>query len=148
MARLGTSALNALEQRVSEHIAGNEDELVALLQRLIGFDTVAADIGASAGEVAPLQGYLAERLRDRGADVTLTEPDALALAGHPFIADGFSFAGRPQLVARFAGTGGGRTLLLNGHVDVVSVEPRDAWTSIRSAARCATRPSSGAAPAT
>ena len=39
--------------------------------------------------------------------------------------DGFSFAGRPQLVARFAGAGGGRTLLFNGHVDVVDVEPLD-----------------------
>ena len=43
------------------------------------------------------------------------------------IPEGFSFAGRPQLVARFAGAGGGRTLLLNGHIDVVSVEPRDRW---------------------
>ncbi len=48
-------------------------------------------------------------------------------AGHPMVPDGFSFAGRPQLAARFAGRGGGRTLLLNGHVDVVSVEPRDRW---------------------
>ena len=43
------------------------------------------------------------------------------------IPEGFSFAGRPQLVARFAGAGGGRTLLLNGHIDVVSVEPRERW---------------------
>jgi acetylornithine deacetylase len=32
-------------------------------------------------------------------------------------------------VARFRGAGGGRSLLLNGHVDVVSVEPRAAWTA-------------------
>lgn len=42
---------------------------------------------------------------------------------------GFSFAGRPQLVARFAGAGGGRTLLLNGHIDVVDAEPYAAWSS-------------------
>jgi acetylornithine deacetylase len=39
-----------------------------------------------------------------------------------------TFEGRPQLVARFPGSGGGRTLLLNGHVDVVDVEPRSDWT--------------------
>ena len=39
-----------------------------------------------------------------------------------------TFEGRPQLVARFRGSGGGRTLLLNGHVDVVEVEPRADWT--------------------
>jgi acetylornithine deacetylase len=38
------------------------------------------------------------------------------------------FDGRPQLVARFAGAGGGRSLLLNGHIDVVSGEPKARWT--------------------
>jgi len=42
---------------------------------------------------------------------------------------GLDFAGRPQLIATRPGTGGGRSLVLNGHIDVVSAEPRDAWTS-------------------
>jgi acetylornithine deacetylase len=41
--------------------------------------------------------------------------------------EGFSFEGRPQLAARFEGAGGGRTLLFNGHIDVVSIEPRERW---------------------
>jgi acetylornithine deacetylase len=44
------------------------------------------------------------------------------------IPNGFTFTGRPQLVARFAGAGGGRSLLLNGHVDVVDAQPTHAWT--------------------
>ena len=116
------------ERRVCEHIAQRQDELVALLQALIGFDTVATDIGASGGELGALQELLAARLRESGAQVTVEEPDAAIAAGHPFAPDGFTFDGRPQLVARFAGAGGGRTLLLCGHVDVVSVEPRDAWS--------------------
>ena len=44
------------------------------------------------------------------------------------VPDELTFEGRPQLVARFRGSGGGRTLLLNGHVDVVDVEPRGDWT--------------------
>ena len=43
------------------------------------------------------------------------------------IPPGFTFAGRPQLVARFPGGGGGRTLLFNGHIDTVGIEPRDRW---------------------
>ena len=42
---------------------------------------------------------------------------------------GLDFDGRPQLIAQFPGAGGGRSLLFNGHIDAVSVEPRDAWTS-------------------
>jgi acetylornithine deacetylase len=41
--------------------------------------------------------------------------------------EGFTFEGRPQLVARFAGAGGGRTLLFNGHVDTVGIEPEAGW---------------------
>lgn len=120
--------MDALERRVCDHIERRADELVALLQALIAFDTVAADSGSSGGDVAALQRLLAERLERRGAQVTVEEPDVAVVAGHPFVPDGFSFAGRPQLVARFAGAGGGRTLLMCGHIDVVSVEPRDAWS--------------------
>jgi acetylornithine deacetylase len=38
------------------------------------------------------------------------------------------FDGRPQLIARFAASGGGRSLIFNGHIDAVSAEPVDAWS--------------------
>jgi acetylornithine deacetylase len=38
------------------------------------------------------------------------------------------------MAARFAGSGGGRSLLFNGHIDVVPSEPRDRWTSDPNAA--------------
>ena len=43
--------------------------------------------------------------------------------------DGLDFVGRPQLAARLRGAGGGRSLLLNGHIDAVSAEPVGQWTS-------------------
>ena len=62
-----------------------------------------------------------------GADVDVWEPRPEDVRGRqvPFELD---FDGRPQLVARFAGAGGGRSLLLNGHIDVVSGEPKARWT--------------------
>jgi acetylornithine deacetylase len=119
--------LSALEQRVCDSIAEREGELVELLQALIRFDTTTHVGDAPPREEAALQAYLADRLRVAGAAVEVSEPDAAALAGHPFIPEGFTFDGRPQLVARFSGSGGGRTLLFNGHVDVVDVHPLDAW---------------------
>jgi acetylornithine deacetylase len=115
------------EQRVCEAIAARERDLVELLQALVRFDTVTHTAGAPPRQEAALQAMLAGRLRAAGAAVDVWEPDVSGLAGHPMVPDGFSFAGRPQLAARFAGRGGGRTLLLCGHVDVVSVEPRDRW---------------------
>jgi len=39
-----------------------------------------------------------------------------------------NYKGRPDVVGILKGTGGGRSLILNGHVDTVTVEPRDQWT--------------------
>ena len=106
-----------------DRIADREPVLVGLLQRLIGFDTASREPLASGGEIPALQAFLAERLAHHGAAIALTEPDAATVAGHPYVPEGFTFAGRPQLVARFPGAGGGPRLLLNGHVDVVGARP-------------------------
>jgi acetylornithine deacetylase len=121
--------LSELERRVAGSIAEREHELVELLAALIGFDTTTHAIGAPPRDEERLQRFLADRLERAGAKASLVEPDARELRPHPMIPEGFSFDGRPQLVARFPAGGAGRTLLLNGHVDVVSVEPRAAWRS-------------------
>jgi len=126
---LADVGLNELELRVSEEIARRESELVELVSALVNFDTVTHVSGAPLRDEAALQEFLAARLRAHGAKVSVEVPDDRLVAGHPYVEEGFSFAGRPQLVGRFPGAGGGRTLLLNGHVDVVDVEPRDAWST-------------------
>jgi acetylornithine deacetylase len=124
---LQVEQLSPLEQRVCAAIADRERELVELLRALVGFDTTTHVAGAAPRQEAALQAYLADRLQAAGASVDVSEPDAALVAGHPMIPDGFTFEGRPQLVARFAGTGAGKALLLNGHVDIVDVHPLDAW---------------------
>jgi acetylornithine deacetylase len=120
--------LSPEERRVVEAVAGRRDALVALTSELVGFDTVTHTPGAAPREERALQEHLAGLLRSHGADVELHEPDADALRPHPMVPEELTFDGRPQLVARFRGSGGGRALLLNGHVDVVDVEPRGDWT--------------------
>ncbi len=119
--------LTADEQRVCDAIAGAEGELVELLRTLLRFDTTTHAMGDEPRDEVALQGYLAERLRAVGAEVDVWEPEPELVAGHPIVPDGFTFAGRPQLLARFPGRGAGRTLLFNGHVDVISIEPRELW---------------------
>ncbi len=120
--------LSPSEQRVADAIAARRDALVALAGELIAFDTVTHTAGAAPRQERALQEHLAARLRRHGAEVELHEPDASALRPHPMVPGDLEFDGRPQLVARFRGSGGGRTLLLNGHVDVVDAEPRSDWT--------------------
>jgi acetylornithine deacetylase len=121
--------LTGEERRVCEAIAARRDDLVELAGALIGFDTTARSPGDPPRQEAELQEYLASRLAAVGSKIDLFEPDADALAGKPLVPPGLDFAGRPQLIATQRGAGGGRSLVLNGHIDAVSVEPRDAWTS-------------------
>ena len=120
--------MDAREQQVCGAIAAGQAELVQLATDLIGFDTTARNPDDAPRDEAALQGYLAERLRRAGAAVELFEPTQADVAGRQVPFD-LPFAGRPQLVARFAGAGAGRSLLLNGHIDAVSAEPREQWSS-------------------
>ncbi|MCC7272598.1 MAG: M20/M25/M40 family metallo-hydrolase, partial [Alphaproteobacteria bacterium] len=51
--------------------------------------------------------------------------EALAASG---LEDVLNYRDRPNVVGLFRGTGGGRSLILNGHVDTVTIEPTGEWT--------------------
>jgi acetylornithine deacetylase len=97
------------------------DDAVAFLQELVRVQSM---LGAE----EPAQALVEERLRGLGFDVRSVEPDPSLLAeradsGLPLV----PYEGRRCLVATL-GEDGGPSLLLNGHVDVVSAEPLDRWT--------------------
>jgi len=108
---------------ILKQIDSSRDELVELLQRLISFPSVT-------GKEGDIQAFIADRLRDEQLDVDVWEPDLAELQEHPsFVASPQDFDGRPNVVGRWAGTGGGgRSLLLNGHVDVIPPGQEEAWT--------------------
>jgi acetylornithine deacetylase len=59
----------------------------------------------------------------------LWDLDLGALAPHPqFAPTGWSYQSRPNVTALWHGTGGGRSLVLNSHIDVVSPEPLSWWS--------------------
>jgi acetylornithine deacetylase len=103
--------------------------LVALAAALVDFDTTARNPGDPPRQERALQEYLASRLETVGAEIDLFEPDTAAMQGKPLVPPGLDFEGRPQLIATRRGSGGGRSLVFNGHIDVVSAEPREAWAS-------------------
>lgn len=110
------------------------------------------------GEEGDGQAHVAALLRGLGAEVDCTEPDVDAMfAAFPDIAQYpthwqhdlilpyaelptaaalresglekvLNYRNRPNVVGVLKGTGGSRSLILNGHVDTVTIEPREAWT--------------------
>lgn len=119
------------ESRVVAAIEEQSDELVALLGDLIRFDTTTrGEPEEPARDEAPLQEHLATLLESAGGEVELWEPQRGELdRWQRQVPAGLGFEGRPQMVARFRGRSAGPSLLFNGHVDVVSAEPKHRWSS-------------------
>ena len=125
---LFTPHLDAEEQALVERVEAQREDLVALACELIAFDTTSRSSNEDPPrDEAALQRALADRLSAHGAEIDLWEPAPEDVAGHPLSVDGIGFEGRPQLAARLKGTGGGRSLLLNGHIDVVPAAREDGW---------------------
>jgi acetylornithine deacetylase len=74
------------------------------------------------GEEGEAQAYIADYLRHAGLEADVYEPDTVpGLKENPYFHPGRSYRGRPNVTSLLPGTGGGRSLLLSGHVDTVAV---------------------------
>ena len=118
---------------VDDHIEARVDDLVELVRTLVGFDTTSVDLSPDSehrtNDERPLQEYVAERLRALGAEVDHWEPDAAEFADHPMMPPWHHWEGRPLTVGVLRGSGEGRSLLINGHIDVVDAGEKGRWTS-------------------
>lgn len=139
-----------IEERILSKVEQKKTELVNFLAELVRIPSLT-------GEEGTAQEFLASRARLLGMDVKLSEPDLeLIFQMYPESAqypthwqhdlilpyerlasydelmksgksDVLNYRGRSNLVARLKGTGGGKSLLLTGHVDNVTIEPRHEW---------------------
>ena len=122
-----------LAEGIDAFVTERTGDLVELVRRLVAFDTVSVDLSPGSehteNEERGLQEVVAERLRRLGAEIDLFEPDAAALRDHPMMPPWHHWEGRPITVATLRGAGGGRSLIVNGHIDVVSPGDLGRWTT-------------------
>ncbi len=110
------------ENTVIRLIEDRREEIIGFLKRLVSFPSVT-------GDEHDIQQFVAATLRDMGLEVRMWEPDHEALKQHPaYIPVERGYENRPNVVGIRTGRGGGRSLLFNGHVDVIPPGPLDQWT--------------------
>ncbi len=98
-------AVRALDADLTAH----QEDLFRLTESLIAYETPCPPGRNTDG----IQRFLTERLTSLGAAAE-TVP---------------LYPGDSQVIARLPGRGGGRSLLINGHVDVAATAPGEPWTS-------------------
>ncbi|WP_415378756.1 M20/M25/M40 family metallo-hydrolase [Halosimplex sp. TS25] len=109
---------------MEDFAAAYGDRVRAVAERLVRFET-------TAGDEAPAQEWVGDRLADLNFETYTWTADADALASHPSFAPArdLSTEDRPSVagVLELGDPDAGRTLVLNGHVDVVPAG-ESGWT--------------------
>jgi acetylornithine deacetylase len=107
----------AMEERLVEYVEHRSDRLFTLIGDLVRINSENMPPNGKEGDC---QQYAASVLREAGWKPELYMlPDVARLHEHPLYIGGRDYAGRPNLGARQKGMGGGRSLILSGHMDTV-----------------------------
>lgn len=113
---------------------GKRQELLALIDerrdRAVEFLRNMVAIPSVTGDEGPIQNFMRVQLEKMGLDIDMWDMDADEIQKHPAAAViTESYEGRPNILATYKGSGGGRSLLLNGHTDVIPAGPLESWTN-------------------
>jgi acetylornithine deacetylase len=108
-------------EKVNAWIDQNRDEVVTFLQAIIRIPSVSGNEG-------PVQDFIEGYLTGLGLAVEKFVPSLEELRRHPaYVKESGLYEGRPNVVSVCRGTGGGRSLLFNGHVDVIPEGAPENW---------------------
>jgi len=111
-------------QNIAAKLDQLRPELTAFLAKLVQFPSLP-------GHEQDAQHFYADKLRSLGFDTEIIPSLREDLERHPaFCDDGVPFRDRLNVVGRWRGSGRnpGRTLILNGHMDVVPTGSEKLWT--------------------
>lgn len=116
--------LPALEADISAAVASLRDDTVRMLSELVALPSLL-------GEENAAQDWMTEQMRDLGLSVERFDIDEAKLRSHRGWSPSLvSYDGRPNVVGSHRpSTVSGRSLILNGHIDVVPVGNASMWTT-------------------
>lgn len=110
-----------LKTKINDYIHKNKNKAIELLQNLVREKSVS-------GNEAGAQKIVTNYIQNLGLVIDRFEPsiEELNKSSH-FISERTSFEESPNIVAILKGTGNGRSIILNGHIDVVPEGEISSW---------------------
>ena len=111
-----------VKEELESYIYSQRNQVIKLLQQLVQQPSVRGNEGKA-------QAIVVEKCRQLGLEIDLWDIDEdpnLKLHEY-FHCDRTSFAGNPNLVALLRGSGDGKSIILNGHIDVVPEGNESDW---------------------
>ena len=106
---------------VLEAVDAHRDDAIELLRKLVSIPSVTGDEGA-------FQDAIEQEFRRRGLEVDRWEATRDQIEPYlEHVGEQERYAGRPNLVGLCAGSGGGRSILLNAHIDTVGNGDLSLW---------------------
>lgn len=113
-------------KKILKEINGRKDEIIDFLQDLVRIPSVTGYEGNA-------QTFIERKFRELNLEVDVFEADIRKLRKDPAYFETTSYKkvgykNRPNVVGKLRGIGDGKSIILCGHIDVVSPEPIDAWT--------------------
>ncbi|MGG0719231.1 peptidase [Robertmurraya massiliosenegalensis] len=113
--------VTAIKEQLKNWLTSNQERGIDLLQQFV-------QAKSTQGIERDVQELVVKELYRMGLEVDVWEPDGKELADHPFFTSPRTeFSGSPNVVGVLKGTGGGRSIILNGHIDVVPEGDLNKW---------------------
>ena len=109
------------QRKLTSALEASQEDLVNFIRTLVQCPSLANDEG-------PVQDIIQDKLKSLGLDTEKIIVKFDKLKDHPaFCDDGFSPDSRVNILGQWCNDGDGRSLILNGHVDVVPPGPENLW---------------------
>lgn len=113
--------MDKYHRKTETYISEHQGEAITFLQALIQQPSLQ-------GNEKGVQELVIKKLNQLNLTVDCWDPDYAELAKHPyFVESRKSYEGSPNVVGVLKGKGGGKSILLNGHIDVVPEGDRTKW---------------------
>ncbi|SFD90687.1 4-acetamidobutyryl-CoA deacetylase [Bacillus sp. OV194] len=110
-----------MKKKIQKWMDSKKPEAISFLQKMVRSNS-------EQGKEKEVQMLIADKLQDIGLEVDVWHPDGEAFFRHPyFCATRTDFSNSPNVAGILKGSGGGRSIVLNGHVDVVPPGDLSQW---------------------